>query len=66
VQVRRGLDKEDIRNGRHPPVFDWDNAFVLTAATVQDFLAAMNMKTISQSPYSLVMAPADCFLLTRV
>jgi hypothetical protein len=33
---------------------------------VKDYLAAMNVKTISQSPYLPVTATADCFLLTRV
>jgi hypothetical protein len=66
AQVRRGPDEEYIRNGHHPPVFDWDNDFVLTAAAVQDCLAAMNMKTISQSHYLPVMASADYFLFTNM
>jgi hypothetical protein len=33
---------------------------------VLDYLAAMNIKTISQPPYSLVMATADYFLFTIV
>jgi hypothetical protein len=60
------LTKKRPKNGHRRPVFDWDNALVLTAATVQDYLAAMNMKTISQSPYSPVMAPADYFLYTSM
>jgi hypothetical protein len=42
------------------------NALLLTDTTVQDCMAAMNMKTISQLTYSLVMAPTDYFLLTRM
>jgi hypothetical protein len=34
--------------------------------TVQDCLAAINIKTIMESPYMLVMAPAVCFLFERV
>jgi hypothetical protein len=33
---------------------------------VQDCLAAINIRTILQSPDLLVMAPADCFLFARV
>jgi hypothetical protein len=40
--------------------------FVLTADTVLDYLAAMNIKTISQPPYSPVMETADYFLFTIV
>jgi hypothetical protein len=33
---------------------------------VQDCLVAINSKTILQSPYLLVMAPAVCFLFAKL
>ena len=44
----------------------WDNAPVHTAATVQEFLAAKEVKTIPHPPYSPDLAPADFFLFPRI
>jgi hypothetical protein len=66
TQVWKGPDEEATGNGRRRPVGNRPNALFLINPTVQDCLAEMNMKTILQSPYLLVMAPADCFLFARV
>ena len=46
--------------------FLWDNAPVHTAAAVQNWLAARDIQVLPHRPYSLDLAPADFFFVTKM
>jgi hypothetical protein len=66
VKVHKDCEDEEAGYGRRPLVFNWDRAPVLTAATVQDCLAAMNTNTFAQPPYSSDTVNVGYILFLRV